>query len=354
MAKKIKTTTEKYYHAISKFGNVSKGDIISGDSHQEGRFYRYNEGGEIIEEGLYMDNYYSYNRPLIICASKYNSEGKLIEDLFFSREEPFEIPIEKIIYIYDNQGRITEEQKYIVTSQNTIQNDLKQKTIGEFSLDEIRNYIYDNHGNLIEKNVLLNDGSFRDRVVFNCDANGNRTEVLIFNLDNSIDEKILGKFNEFDQLIEEKHFVGENRLEETAQYKFDDRWNLIEEVYFDGDSNLSSIIKMVYDDRKNCIEMNIFSPERKLKSKEINEFNNQNLVIKNADYDSEGNLKRKQLYKYDRRGNELQIITFDFENGFEMTRIEYEYDEFNNHIKSIDYINEIHQSICEREIEYYE
>jgi len=34
--------------------------------------------------------------------------------------------------------------------------------------------------------------------------------------------------------------------------------------------------------------------------------------------------------------------------------MDYEYDIFNNYIKTIEFVNEIPQSICVREIEYYD
>jgi len=101
---RIKTTKEIFYKAISKFGKISPGDRLAGETNPASMFYRYNKEGEIVEEGMFSEDYFSYDKPLIICKSKHDDSGRLIEDLFFSEEKPFGVPERKVTYHYNDQG----------------------------------------------------------------------------------------------------------------------------------------------------------------------------------------------------------------------------------------------------------
>ena len=223
---------------------------------------------------------------------KLNGKVKSLKEITYSAVEKFGEPVKNTFlneneYLFEKNGNIA-EIRY------------------EFEFQEGFSYknIYEDNGNLIERNQYKNSGELEVKFKFKYDDNGNMIQYNQYNKDGDLEH------------------IGKN--------KFDEAGNWIEQNYYDNDGELKSNWKNKYDDDGNMIEQ--------------------------KEFNKNGELESNRKIKYDDKGNMVYESRYD-ENGELEYGTEYEYKEFDrekNWVKRIGYEDGKATEITEREIEYYD
>ncbi len=169
--------------------------------------------------------------------------------------------------------------------------------------DDNYQIIYDNKGNMIEKNGYNSNGNLIYKIIYKYDNKGNKMEYSTYNSNGNLNNKWTNKY--------------------------DSKGNKIESSVYNSDGNLGSKYTYKYDSKGNKIEENR--------------------------YYSDGSLNYKWTYKYDNRGNKIEKKWYKSDGSlWWKNTFKYEYDKHGNWIKQIIYKNDKPYQIVEREYEYYE
>ena len=136
---------------------------------------------------------------------------------------------------------------------------------------------------------------------------------------------------------------------------FDNKGNKIERNGYDSDGSLSNKWTYKHDDKGNQIEGNCYDSNGSLSLKYTYKHDDKGNQIERIGYDSDGSFFNKWTYKDDDNGNLIESnIIYDSDGSLSFKyNYEYTYDEKNNWIKCIEFINDIPLEIVEREIEYF-
>lgn len=212
--------------------------------------------------------------------------------------------------------------------------------------------------------------------VFN--AQGYKMSYTAHESDGKISSKILYKYDDKNNLIEEETYYGDE-LSSRELYKYDDKDNLIEKTTLDPEGKLT--LRQLYknNDRGNIIEERHHNNEDVLYNKIVFEYDQKNNVTEENHYDADDLHCRKFKYKYDDAGNRIEEDmhsllddTFDYKNQFKydakgnvierldlsdkssLLIYEYEFDKTGNWIRSTSFKNGAKLSMIEREIKYFD
>jgi hypothetical protein len=111
----------------------------------------------------------------------------------------------------------------------------------------------------------------------------------------------------------------------------------------------------IFDNKGNQTERNGYYSDGSLSNKWTYKHDDKGNQIERIGYDSDGSLSFKWTYKHDDKGNQIESnIIYDSDGSLSFKyNYEYTYDEKNNWIKCIEFINDIPLEIVEREIEYF-
>ncbi|MBL0202163.1 MAG: hypothetical protein IPP81_19005 [Chitinophagaceae bacterium] len=286
---KVKEITQRSYGVQFKFGELEKNqsEISDGYAH-----YIFNEKGFATEYGL-------GNKQII----EYNELGnKISQTMFANREDKSEYLYKKIIWKYDNNGKIVEQNEYDKDG-NLTRKDL---------------YKYDKNGKLSQFIDYDKDGNFSRKFLYKYDKNGNPVENSAYDENDTLVSKTLYKYDSDKKLIEY-----------TSYRKFgNSKWGSIE--------NSKSIYK--YDKSGNLLQ-------------NTTQVNTQDVISKKTT-----SKMKLETYKYNDK-SEMIEYTSGIPNDTKSTKtIKYEYDSYSNWIKAIVLNNtssDFKNSIKEREIIYY-
>ena len=92
-----------------------------------------------------------------------------------------------------------------------------------------------------------------------------------------------------------------------------------------------------------------------LRTKDISKYDEDGNMNENTYYNADGELIWKNNYQYDEDGNRTESTSYNADGELNWNyKYQYEYDKIKNWIVRTEYIDDILESIIEREIEYYE
>jgi len=157
--------------------------------------------------------------------ANYSPDGKLVSNLKSA---------------YDANGNIVSEEMIMgngtVEVTSTIKTDAKGNRIEQHDVRPTQTtnlfnykyfYRYNEKGQEIEKTGYLENGTFFLKHVSTYDANGNRTEWARLGPDNSVLGKIVSKYDDKNNLIQQTEYKGTSELKSdfTFTYEFDRKGN---------------------------------------------------------------------------------------------------------------------------------
>lgn len=233
---RIHHTGEKPYEKIYRFdenGNtIEKIMLKEGKTIQTSKEeYKYDSLKNIIKHSRHINgeykysNEYIYNEKGLMIESlgvdgrgktkfKYDDSGKCIEKSCYSKNN-------QLLWTktnkYNNKGDITEEIEYNTNEKFKSSNGFHHKTV----------FIYNDNGNLVEETKYLPNGDFEYKNTNKYDNNGNCIEETHYEPKNRYSGK--------------EHY-------EKKEYKFDLKGNCIEIKTYDAIDNLKKTVEITYDD----------------------------------------------------------------------------------------------------------
>nr|WP_299036300.1 hypothetical protein [uncultured Tenacibaculum sp.] len=294
------------YSAIQKNNKVIKGDIL-------------NEAFKhvLIEFDKKMQvnrlNFFSYGNLSKQIEYKFNNKGKLTHYKEFFREN---LKSEKMILI---------------------QNDT---------------FNYDKHGNLTRR--LSHNKHYSNATTENTYKylykNRNISEIIYNEQYDTL--KRVNTFDNDNKIIEFKIFDISGKLTLICKQKFNKKGNITEKIFFDGDGLLTYQELFNYTQNEKLIENNEY-----LKNKLIKKYN--------YTYNKDSSLKKVDFYKfeepdigmtstiYNDKNDIIEIKYYNPDGTFNSSGItEYEYDNYDNWIKKIEYDDKRAYAVIERKISY--
>lgn len=208
--------------------------------------------------------------------------------------------------------------------------------------------IYDESGNILEKNGYNSEGNLDYKLVFNYDENGNKIEAICYNSFGHSFGKTTYKYDKHGNMIKKNNYNSEGSLDDKSIYKYDMHGNMIEKNDYNSNGSLDNKVTYKYDWKGNIIKGKLYDSN--------------GLVSKfGYKYYKNGNMKELILYdlndkiqyriKYDENGNEIE--KFYFSNRLPDETYKYEYDEQKNWTKRRDLSQPLHKKVTEREYQYY-
>jgi len=249
---------------------------------------------------------------------------------------------------------------------------------GFLSPDDVQNK-YNDKGFLTESMAKYFDGDtliFQE--IYTYDGEGNEIEVYQSNSEGE-SGKETNTYDDRYNPIEVNRYYPIDSLEASWRYtyKYDDKDNIIEETTYTNGSSEGRLVTYTYDEKHNMTEASVYTIEGLLHWKNTYKYDDYGNKIEYKTY-SNGSLSWHEIYKYDDKRNKIEsnklnpygsdfknIYKYDdknnlieentYYNGSLSTHeiYKYDYDERNNWIKQIHFIDGIPKYIIERQIEYY-
>ena len=226
------------------------------------------------------------------------------------------------------------------------------------ALDSFKTFEYTVKGSRIKSTHYDANGRIEGAWIYKYDAKGNLIEWATYNADGSLSSRQTFKYNVNSDLTEHNLYQKNIDYPDGSFYKegisqYDNNGNKIKYTHYDVDGSILETWAYTYDAKGNLIEENMYNSDG-----EIN-----NLFLTLYKYNDNGNLTErehhsgiwteKQILVYDDSGNLIEEKN-QTSIGQMDTYYEYKFDEKGNWIKRITFINQIPESIEEREFEYYE
>lgn len=176
-------------------------------------------------------------------------------------------------------------------------------------------------------------------------------------------------FNEKGNITEEQ-FAIHGGSKHKSTYRFNRNNSKIEEFSYIDDSLFYKTI-YIYNEKGDSLKKDLYSTMDSLISKSIISYDNAMNLMEFIIYNADGSLNTKIKYKYDKKGNKIEEQKFDSNgNPFQKVTFEYDindnvikngdysytykFDNQNNWVQKIFYIENKPISIIERVIKYYE
>ena len=179
-----------------------------------------------------------------------------------------------------------------------------QDSLGNFKQDSAQldsELIFNEKGQIIEKNSYSYDGSLANKFIFEYDATGSLLKFNVYHPEGAVKKTWTYQYSENDQLIERNYYT-KGSLTYTWRYQYDDQGNQIEINYHKGNGLLIHSTRSKYDALHNEVETNR--------------------------YDLNGNLMFRWRYRYDDHRNKIEESTY---SGERITKqITWVYDSYNN------------------------
>lgn len=221
----VSSIREYSFHAIDKFGEISKGE------RSFGTVFKFNQFGNLTELTDY-DNNGDLKRKRIY---EYDKENKLLEEKLFENGSLYD----KWVSEYDSNGQDIERIRYL--GNGSISNSIISK--------------YDEGGMKIERIHKDESGSITGREIFKYNEIGQNIERLWYNENGILDVKVLNEFDRNNNKINEKFYKSDEIISSETDYRFDDFGNMIQMngKYFRENTEIERTYKFIYDDKKNWV-----------------------------------------------------------------------------------------------------
>jgi len=368
MTKKIRTIKEFAYKAIFNFGEITKGNRLEsmpGDN----RFFRYNKNGELVEEGYftrksnfecselyriceeneqgqivleasYVGNMLLDINPHTIIKNTYNNRGKLIKSLTYKKDKSnFS---EDSLAILDSEGNITPPKT-----------DLPDPILVERTINK-----YDDDNNLIESREFDRKEHLIYKETWVYDNKGLLIERTEYETEEEIDTKYVytyddGQFDDKIRLLGIKHYNSNNILIGETFCIHDDQGRIIDyKVCNDNGIIVDRSLFNYYDDGDSQ-EVHYLDSDGNIDHKMVYKYNLNNSLLEEGVYNPDGSLYSRHSNIFDEKERIIESRWVEFAEEFVYTSSKYKYDENGNWIRCIEFEKEIPVKIIEREIEYY-
>ena len=236
----------------------------------------------------------------------------------------------------------SERETYNDLKQQNLLEDIKQVRMTSYSVIEKFNQVekkartserentlttFNNKGNQVEKTFYSTTDKPMRTYIYRYDMNGNRALV-----------------NE----------VKENGVLKTRYiYSYTPENNSLEINTYSGKGVFLQKEKRIYNDKQQPLEEEIYNKKNELEQKQVYVYDEQGLCTEMNIYESNGAMKFKYSYAYDNRKNMIERKKYD-KNGKTIANHTYIYsfDEKNNWIQRIEYLNGKAVYLTDRDIEY--
>jgi hypothetical protein len=249
---------------------------------------------------------------------KYNNQGNIKEEYYYNNDGTLH---SKYIYEYDERGRLTEQSSFSANGNLEFKSTFKN----------------DDKGNIIERigtpsSPQFTSDGFRRTFVF--DKNGNMIESCDYNSSGNLNSKAVNKFDNIGNLIEAREYNGDGSLWYINTFKYDSIGNVVEEINYDSKDSIQNRTTKKYNTNGIIAEKIIYR-----RSAEDNK------------------IYQKDRWIFDSKGNEIEIYKVE-NGGVSKYSFKYEYDDNNNWVKKIEFINaypiekDVPRYITIREIQY--
>lgn len=290
----VKSVFEVRYLATEKFGEVVKQVERDDEPWESAKQIKFNTDGNKIEEIWYRSNRNISYRDTFI----YNSNGKLSEVNKFRSSDSLS---SSRVISYNEQGSISEEIYY--DSYN--------------SVSESYEYVYDENNLIIEVNRYSDDKELIEKTKYTYYNNNYLHEAYVYNEDGSLYEKIVYHYNDNAELTKLEIYDSDNELYYTHHITYDDNMNILET------ETKQDMSFRVSEDNKSLI------------------LDKHTITI-------------RESFKYNNSGfiQELEIYWSDEESETFETHL-FTYDQNNNWIRKVEYVDDNPEYLVIRTIEYY-
>ena len=230
---KVRSIEEADYNAITKFGEIQKGELRG-----KGTTF-YNEKGNHIEAIGDLGNKVTY---------KYDEKGNEIEYHSYNSDGNL---IEKGINKYDENGYKIESNQYKSDGSLSSKEKYKYDEIGNKTEENLYNsdgsliskntYKYDENGNEIEMTTFYSEGNeYNGITTFNYNDNGYRIEINWTSLNGLMGNKTINKYDEQGNEIEIRTIKYNGNFKEIdnymRKYEYDKMGNWVKVIYFQVES----------------------------------------------------------------------------------------------------------------------
>lgn len=256
------------------------------------------------------------------------------KSLIHNQVEPFRDYVwTEEISVYDAEGKILE--KY--SPENQV---MEQESIRHL-------FIYDKSGKLIEKQGYGEGNSAEDTTRYFYDESGKMTESIYTNFqgfskhhifyDERGNVKIINTYNGKD---------GSLQFVQKFSCVYEENGNKLEERYFKEEGNPPFVIRSSHDNKRVTTfddAGNKIRVEKYLYDwlEEVETYNRNGQKIEYKLFSEGDTLASHYIYTYDANENLIALL---IEYGSEIKNYFYEYDEWNNLIKSVEYKNDLPES----------
>jgi len=154
------------------------------------------------------------------------------------------------------------------------------------------------------------------------DENGNETQKVIYLNETEIEEKIISKYNDQGNVIEEISY-GENNELNTKTLYFRNENNKLNQVILEYADGSKTIRKYTYSKEDKEILITEISDENEFESKELVILNNDGAVIEKQIINEFNDVTEKRVYEYNEDKNLLLETLFENNKAVSITKYTY-------------------------------
>lgn len=240
------------------------------------------------------------------------------------------------------------QQGYVTEESNfNLDGSLKEKTIIK----------YDERGNKLELLEYNSEGELNVRQLYEIDERDNMIELRFNASGTSLDSVLVNKFiyDENDNEIERHRYYPNGSLFIKRIYKYDDKGNCIEAKGYNAEGDIVETYTYKYDQRNNLIEdIAEYKNDNTRGHRRVFKYDDNDVLIDRTYYKPDGSFHYRMVYEIDDKGINNESNQYDFA-GNHLTKytFEYELDEEGNWIKYIEFESGIPKYLTERVIEYF-
>jgi len=273
--------------------NAQRAEIGSFEKEQTTPFYLYqvkefNEAGLIIHETEYKIN----GQKDMEITYEYDPQMRMVcKQTFY----PLEDTLEKLVYVYDGEGRKAREENYF----------------GDDIFD-ILLYKYDDKGNITSQ-VRSDDEEMEiEKQISEFDASGRLIKQTNF-VNGEVDKTVEFEYDEAGLCTRETHWLAEKNEKEMVEYSYNELGKRTTSVTKDKAGNEIGYLEIEYDEKMNPIKY-LTETSGFYNSKSIHQvvYDDQGRTIENEYFDVMNNfLMSKEKYEYDEDGNIAEEEIFE-------------------------------------------
>ncbi|MEE9438478.1 MAG: hypothetical protein V3V14_05720 [Saprospiraceae bacterium] len=304
-----------------------------------------------IKETTFSIDVYDKQESLVVAHDEYDdfllqNEGSK-EDLYqmiasgvFKKSTIFgdELTNNNWMLFFDKQGNRIRKNYYnnddsivkkITFDFDTLNNLVSQRQKSNIEYENYHiQWLLDENDNEIKETYSINDDVIYDKItLYNRDGYKSRVEYKYYSKDSINTQKETLKYkyeyNNVGLLVKEKKLSRNNFVKSSKEYLYKSNGVLLKESKYNSNEKLNSVKKFAQNNKGHTV---IFRDK-----------------ISNESYKN----------KYDNSGNLIAIRHNTLSFKSKKTNFKYVFDKFNNWTCKIEFVNNIPQSITERQISYY-